>query len=308
MAKIDAKTLLEAGVHFGHRTDKWNPKMAPYIYEARNGIHIINLMKTVDQIEAAATFLKEIAESGGRILFVGTKKAAQDSVKELSQRCNGYYVTERWLGGMLTNLNTIRKSVQRMNDIDAMEASGAFKGMPKQEVSALRRESAKIHRNLDGIKHMEKQPQAVVVIDTVREEIALTEARKLKIPVVGLVDTNANPELVQFPIAANDDAIRAIRSILEVLCAGVSEGNVVGTKKAAEEKKAAKSPAREKENDRAGEGDKPRRPASKPYAKSAPAKSAAKPTAASTAKAPATKAAKSESSPESASTEVVNKD
>ena len=249
MGKIDAKTLLEAGVHFGHRTDKWNPKMAPYIYEARNGIHIINLNKTVDKINEAEEFLKGVAEKGGRVLFVGTKKAAQDTIKELATRCQSYYVSERWLGGMLTNLNTIRKSVKRMQEIDEMEASGAFKGMPKQEVSALRRESAKIHRNLDGIKDMEKQPDAIVIVDVPREDIALTEANKLKIPVVALTDTNAKPDGIQIPIPANDDAIRSISTILDVLSAAVAEGNVVGNKKRAEdqakEKKAKAAASKE---------------------------------------------------------------
>jgi len=248
MGKIDAKTLLEAGVHFGHRTDKWNPKMAPYIYEARNGIHIINLNKTVDKINEAEEFLKGVAEKGGHILFVGTKKAAQETVKELAGRCQSYYVSERWLGGMLTNLNTIRKSVKRMLEIDEMEASGAFKGMPKQEVSALRRESAKIHRNLDGIKDMEKKPDAIVIVDVPREDIALTEANKLKIPVVALTDTNAKPDGIHIPIPANDDAIRSVRTILDVLSAAVAEGNIVGNKKRAEDKakeKKAKAAAKE---------------------------------------------------------------
>lgn len=267
MAKIDAKTLLEAGVHFGHRTDKWNPKMAPYIYEARNGIHVINLNKTVEQIEAAQAFLKSVAEKAGRVLFVGTKKAAQDTVKELAQRSNSYYVTERWLGGMLTNLNTIRRSVRRMVEIDEMEASGAFKGMPKQEVSALRRESAKIHRNLDGIKDMEKPPQAIVLVDVPREDIALAEARRLNIPVVALTDTNAQPDLVDYPIAANDDAIRSVRIIMDILSAAVAEGNVVGDKKRAEEKAKAEKEKKAKSAPK---------PAAKATAKSAP-KGAAKP-------------------------------
>ncbi len=246
MAKIDAKTLLEAGVHFGHRTDKWNPKMAPYIYQARNGIHIINLNKTVEQINEAEEFLRGVAEKGGRVLFVGTKKAAQETVKELATRCQSFYVSERWLGGMLTNLNTIRKSVKRMQEIDEMEASGAFKGMPKQEVSALRRESAKIHRNLDGIKEMEKQPDAIVIVDVPREDIALTEANKLKIPVVALTDTNAKPDGIKIPIPANDDAIRSVSTILDVLAAAVSEGNVVGDKKRADDKAKEAKEAKEK--------------------------------------------------------------
>lgn len=289
MAKIDAKTLLEAGVHFGHRTDKWNPKMSPYIYEARNGIHIINLNKTVEQIETAQAFLKSVAEKGGRVLFVGTKKAAQDTVKEHAQRANSYYVTERWLGGMLTNLNTIRKSVRRMVEIDDMEASGTFKGMPKQEVSALRRESAKIHRNLDGIKEMEKVPQAIILVDVPREDIALAEAKRLNIPVVALTDTNAQPDLVDYPIAANDDAIRSVRIIMDVLSAAVAEGNVVGDKKRAEDK--AKAEKEKKAKAAAKTAPKSfAKPAGKSAAKPA-GKSAAKPSAKADAPKAAPKAA-----------------
>jgi len=276
MAKLDAKMLLEAGVHFGHRTDKWNPQMAPYIFEARNGIHIINLNKTVEQIEAAEAFLKSVAEKGGRILFVGTKKAAQDIVKDFAQRANCFYVTERWLGGMLTNLNTIRRSVRRMEEIDEMEARGTFKGMPKQEVAALRRESAKIHRNLDGIKDMEKLPNAIVLVDVPREDIALAEARRLKIPVVALVDTNAQPAQVDYPIAANDDAIRSIKIIFDVLSAAIAEGNVIGDKKRAEEKAAAEKKAKAAKSKPAGKpsakpaGKQPAKPAAKSSPKSSP--------------------------------------
>lgn len=277
MAKIDAKTLLEAGVHFGHRTDKWNPKMAPYIYQARNGIHIINLNKTVEQIHEAEEFLRGVAEKGGRILFVGTKKAAKDTIKELSNRCQSYYVSERWLGGMLTNLNTIRKSVKRMQEIDEMEASGAFKGMPKQEVSALRRESTKIHRNLDGIKEMEKQPDAIVIVDVPREDIALTEANKLKIPVVALTDTNAKPDGIKIPIPANDDAIRSVRTILDVLTAAVAEGNVVGNKKRADDKAKADKEKKAKAAAKTAPKDAPAKDA--PKTKAAPKKEADKPEA-----------------------------
>lgn len=229
MAKIDAKALLEAGVHFGHRTDKWNPKMKPFIYEARNGIHIINLSKTAEQIDAAAKFLGTVASEGGKILFVGCKKASQEAVKETATRSGAFYVCERWLGGTLTNLNTIRKSVARMREIDAMEG-GKFKEMPKQEVAALRREVAKLHKNLDGIQNMERLPSAMVIVDITREEIALREAQRLKIPVVAIIDTNADPELVQYPIPANDDAIRSIRIILQALGDAIVEGNYAGGK------------------------------------------------------------------------------
>jgi small subunit ribosomal protein S2 len=240
MAKIDPKDLLEAGVHFGHRTDKWNPRMKPFIYEARNGIHIINLSKTADQIEAAGKFLREAAAKGGKILFVGCKKASQEAVKEVAARSHAFYVCERWLGGTLTNLNTIRKSVARMREIDAMEG-GKFKEMPKQEVAALRREVAKLHKNLDGIKDLERHPDVMVIVDITREEIALKEAQRLKIPVVAITDTNADPELVQYPIPANDDAIRSIRIVLQALGDSIVEGANQGAKKrgAKEEVRAA---------------------------------------------------------------------
>ena len=228
MSKIDAKALLEAGVHFGHRTDKWSPKMKPFIYEARNGIHVINLNKTAEQLEAAGKFLTEVASKGGKILFVGCKKAAQESVKEAAKRAGAFYVTERWLGGTLTNLNTIRKSVARMREIDQMEASGKFNGMPKQEVSALRREATKIHRNLDGIQDMGRYPDAIVIVDIVREDIAVLEALRLNIPIVALTDTNADPTKISYPIPGNDDAIRSIRIIMDTLAAAVAEGYAAG--------------------------------------------------------------------------------
>ncbi len=231
MARIEAKALLEAGVHFGHRTDKWNPKMKPFIFEARNGIHVINLNKTADQLESAARFVAEVVADGGKVLFVGTKKAAQESVRELAQKAHAFHVTERWLGGTLTNLNTIRRSVGRMRDIDAMEDDGRMKELPKQEVAALRRENAKLHRNLDGIKDMENPPQAMVIIDTTREEIAVKEAHRLKIPVIGITDTNADPEQVNFPIAANDDAIRSVRILVNRLAEAVIEGHNVSGKR-----------------------------------------------------------------------------
>jgi len=244
MPKIDPKELLEAGVHFGHRTDKWNPKMKPFIYEARNGIHIINLAKTSDQIDAAGKFLKDVAARGGKILFVGCKKASQEAVREAATRSGAFYVCERWLGGTLTNLNTIRKSVARMRQIDDMETNGKFKEMPKQEVSALRREGSKIHKNLDGIRDMEKFPDAIVIVDITREDIALKEAHRLKIPVVAITDTNADPESVNYPIAANDDAIRSIRIVLNSLADSVIEGFNAGGKK-----RGGKDEARSASND-----------------------------------------------------------
>lgn len=225
MNRVDIKELLDAGVHFGHRTQRWNPKMKPYIFEARNGIYVIDLEHTVKQLEAAQDFLREVASSGKRILFVGCKKQAQETIKDLAKRSNSFYVTERWLGGTMTNLTTIRKSVARMKSIDTMEANGTTAKMPKQEVSVMRRENAKLHRNLDGIKDMEKYPSALVLVDVPRESIAVAEARRLNIPIVAITDTNANPDLVDYPIAGNDDAIRSISIILEALNDAIIEGS-----------------------------------------------------------------------------------
>jgi len=225
MNRVDIKELLDAGVHFGHRTQRWNPKMKPFIFEARNGIYVINLEHTVKQLEAAQDFLAEIAGSGKRILFVGCKKQAQETIKELARNSNSFYVTERWLGGTLTNLTTIRKSVARMKHIDNLEANGDINKLPKQEIAVLRRENTKLHRNLDGIKDMEKFPSAIVIVDVPRESIAVAEARRLNIPVVAITDTNSDPDLVNFPIAGNDDAIRSISVILEALNDAIIEGS-----------------------------------------------------------------------------------
>ena len=225
MNRVDIKELLDAGVHFGHRTQRWNPKMKPYIFEARNGIYVINLEASVKQLEAAQDFLRTIAATGKKVLFVGCKKQAQECIKDLAKRSNSLYVTERWLGGTMTNLTTIRKSVARMKSIDDMEANGTTAKMPKQEVSVMRRENAKLHRNLDGIKDMEKYPAAIVIVDVPREEIAVAEARRLGIPVVAIADTNSDPDLVDYPIAGNDDAIRSISVILEALNDAIIEGS-----------------------------------------------------------------------------------
>ena len=225
MHRVDIKELLDAGVHFGHRTQRWNPKMKPFIFEARNGIYVIDLEHSVKQLEAAQDFLVDIAASGKRVLFVGCKKQAQETIKDLATRSNSFYVTERWLGGCLTNLTTIRKSVARMKFIDNLESTGAVNQMPKQEVSVMRRENAKLHRNLDGIKDMEKYPSAIVVVDVPRESIAVAEARRLGIPVVAITDTNSDPDLVDYPVAGNDDAIRSISVILEALNDAIIEGS-----------------------------------------------------------------------------------
>ena len=209
--------LLEAGVHFGHQTRRWNPKMKPFIFEKRNAIYIINLEETVRQLEAATAFLAGVAARNGRVLFVGTKKQAQEAVKEAAEACGQFYVNQRWLGGTLTNLATVRKSVARMEQIEAMEKSGNFAGYGKQEISAMRREREKIERNLSGIRGMDRLPDAVIVIDTQHEAIAVSEAGRLGIPCIALVDTNSDPERVAYPIAGNDDAIRSIRIVLQKL-------------------------------------------------------------------------------------------
>ena len=209
--------LLEAGVHFGHQTKRWNPKMKPFIFEKRNAIYIIDLGTTVRQLDEATRFLSEVAGRGGKVLFVGCKKQAQEAIKEAAQACGQFYVNQRWLGGTLTNLATIRKSIARLKYIEEIEKSPIYNQMGKQELSALRREGEKLKRNLEGIREMEELPDAIVVIDTMREGIAVAEAKRLKIPVVAIVDTNADPELIDYPIAGNDDAIRAIRIVLQKL-------------------------------------------------------------------------------------------
>ena len=209
--------LLEAGVHFGHQTKRWNPKMRPYIFEQKNQIYIINLDETVRQLHRATEFLQEITRRGGKILFVGCKKQAQEAVKEAALACGQFYVNQRWLGGTLTNLTTIRKSIGRLKYIEQIEQSPEYKKMGKQEIAALNREGAKLRRNLDGILEMAQLPDALVVVDTTREQNAVSEARRLNIPTVAIVDTNADPELIDYPIAGNDDAIRAIRVILQKL-------------------------------------------------------------------------------------------
>jgi small subunit ribosomal protein S2 len=209
--------LLEAGVHFGHQTKRWNPKMKPFIFDKRNAIYIINLGETVKQLQQATDFLGKTAERGGKVLFVGTKKQAQEAIKEAALACGQFYVNQRWLGGTLTNLATIRKSIARMKYIENLEKQPEYNKMGNQEISAIKREGEKLRRNLEGIRDMEKLPDAIVIIDTTREEIAVAEGRRLNIPVVAIVDTNADPDLIDYPIAGNDDAIRAIRIVLQKL-------------------------------------------------------------------------------------------
>ena len=223
------KQLLEAGVHFGHQTRRWNPKMSRYIFAERNGIYIIDLQKTLRMMREAYEFLRDTVAAGQPILFVGTKKQAQDSIAEESARCNMYYVNQRWLGGMLTNFFTIRKSVSRLRELDQMEADGTFSVLPKKEVTKLRREKDKLERNLSGIKDMESLPGAVVVIDTRAEKIAVAEANKLGIPIVAIVDTNCDPDMIDYPIPGNDDAIRAIRLICSVVADAAIEARGAAT-------------------------------------------------------------------------------
>ena len=209
--------LLEAGVHYGHQTKRWNPRMRDFILEEKNSIHIIDLSKTVDQLAKAGEYLAGISRSGGKILFVGCKKQAQEAVKEAAQACGQFYVNQRWLGGTLTNLVTIRKSVSKLKEFEALEKSAGFNKINKAEASAMRREANRIRHNLEGVLEMEKLPDVLVVIDTVKESIAVAEARRLNIPIVAIVDSNSNPEEIDYPIAGNDDAIRAIRIILQKL-------------------------------------------------------------------------------------------
>ena len=224
MAVVAMKQLLEAGVHFGHQTRRWDPKMAEYIFQARNGIHIIDLQKTSKKLDEAYKFVKEQAEEGKTILFVGTKKQAQECIKEAAQRCNMYYVDQRWLGGMLTNFKTIEQRVQRLRDLEVMSEDGTFDVLPKKEVSGLRNEMEKLEKNLGGIKEMKEMPGVMFVVDPKKERIAILEAKKLGIPVVGLVDTNCNPEDVDYAIPGNDDAIRAVKLIADCMANAVIEG------------------------------------------------------------------------------------
>ena len=224
MAVVAMKQLLEAGVHFGHQTRRWDPKMAEYIFQARNGIHIIDLKKTSKKIDEAYAFLKEQAEEGKTVLFVGTKKQAQECVKEAAEKSGMYYVDQRWLGGMLTNFDTIRTRVQRLKDLEKMQEDGTFEVLPKKEVILLKKEMEKLERNLGGIKNMEEIPGVIFLVDPKKEHIAVLEAKKLGIPVIGLVDTNCNPEEVDYAIPGNDDAIRAVKLITDVMANAIIEG------------------------------------------------------------------------------------
>lgn len=224
MSVISMKQLLEAGVHFGHQTRRWNPKMKPYIFTERNGIYIIDLQKTVKKIEEAYEFVRQLSEDGGNVLFVGTKKQAQDSVRDEANRCGMFYVNQRWLGGTLTNFQTIRKRINRLKEIEKMEEDGTFDVLPKKETINLLREKERLLKFLGGIKDMNKLPDAIFVIDPRKENIAIAEARKLNIPVIGIVDTNCDPDEIDYVIPANDDAIRAVKLLTSKIADAVIEG------------------------------------------------------------------------------------
>ena len=224
MAVVSMKSLLEAGVHFGHQTRRWNPKMARYIFTERIGIYVIDLQKTVKKGEEAYSFLRETAAAGETILFVGTKKQAQDAIKEEATRANMFFVNERWLGGMLTNFKTIETRIKRLKELEKMAEDGTFEVLPKKEVIGLRHEMDKLEKYLGGIKDMPKMPGAIVIVDPKKEKIAIQEAHKLGIPVVATVDTNCDPDEVDFPIPANDDAIRAVKLLISKLADAVIEG------------------------------------------------------------------------------------
>ena len=215
--------LLEAGVHFGHQTRRWNPRMKPYIFRAHNGVHIIDLAQTAEQLNAACNFLGNTIRSGGKILFVGTKKQAQPFIRELAETHKQHFVTDRWLGGMLTNLKTVKQRLKRLKEIETMEEDGSIAGYVKQEQASIRREKARLLKNLGGIRHMDSTPDAMFVVDIRREHNAIAEARKLRIPIVALVDTNCDPELVDYPIAGNDDAIKSIQIIVETISETIAE-------------------------------------------------------------------------------------
>ena len=245
MAVVSMKQLLEAGVHFGHQTRRWNPKMAPYIYTERNGIYIIDLQKTVKKLEEAYAFVRDLSANGGNVLFVGTKKQAQDAIKEEATRCGGYYVNARWLGGMLTNFRTMRTRVDRLAQLRKMEEDGTFAMLPKKEVIKHQAEIEKLEKYLGGVKEMKKLPAALFIVDPRKERNAIAEARKLNIPIVAIVDTNCDPDEIDYVIPGNDDAIRAIRLIAAAMANAVIEGRQGEDTAAEEAAPAAEAPAAE---------------------------------------------------------------
>jgi len=235
--------MLEAGVHFGHQTHRWNPRMKRFIFGERNGIYIIDLEQTLDRVDTSYKFVRDMVANGGSILFIGTKKQAQDPIKFFADKCGMPYINERWLGGMLTNFDTISKRVQKMQDYERMRDTGEFELMPKKEALLISRELEKLQKNLSGIRNMSRRPTAVFIIDTMKESIAVTEANKLGLPVIAVVDTNVNPDLITFPIPGNDDAIRANELMARVICEAVIEGRFIAEKTSGRSSAPAAAPA-----------------------------------------------------------------
>ena len=231
MAVVTMRQMLEAGVHFGHQTRRWNPKMKQFIFGERNGIHILNLDQTLERIEVAYAFTRDLVANGGTILFVGTKKQAQDPIRGYAEKCGMHYVNERWLGGMLTNFQTMSKRVSKMKDYQRMRDSGDFEAMPKKEALLISRELEKLERNLGGIRNMERLPSAIFVLDTKKEDIAVTEANKLGLPIVAVVDTNCDPDIITYVIPGNDDAIRSANLMARVIADAVDEGRFIASRK-----------------------------------------------------------------------------
>jgi len=243
MAIVSMRQMLEAGVHFGHQTHRWNPRMKRFIFGERNGIYIIDLEQTLDRVDTSYKFVRDMVANGGSILFIGTKKQAQDPIKFFADKCGMPYINERWLGGMLTNFDTISKRVQKMQDYERMRDTGEFELMPKKEALLISRDLEKLQKNLSGIRNMARRPTAVFIIDTVKESIAVTEANKLGIPVIAVVDTNVNPDLITYPIPGNDDAIRANELMSRVICEAVIEGRFIAEKTSGRSSAPAAAPA-----------------------------------------------------------------
>lgn len=272
MAKITINDLMEAGCHFGHQTKRWNPKMKHFVYGAKNGISIIDLTKTMHQIADACNFLQHVVADGGEVLFVGTKRQARDITKELAERTGMYHVSERWLGGTLTNNVTIRKSIQKMYDIDKVLNADSAASMKKKEVAVMARNAEKLHRDLDGIASMKKLPAAVVIIDMTHELNAVKEANKLGIPIIAIVDTNGDPTMVQYPVAANDDAVKSIQVITNLFADAILVAKDIYQKRVVEERDAKAAAAKKAAEEKADKEEKA--PAKKAPAKKAPAKKA----------------------------------
>ena len=269
MAKITINDLLEAGCHFGHQTRRWNPRMKKFVYGAKNGISIIDLTKTMHQIAAACNFLQKTVANGGDVLFVGTKRQLRDLIKDLADKTGMFYVSERWLGGTLTNNQTIRKSVEKMAEIDQILQSDSVSTMKKKEASGLARRGQKLHRDLDGIANMKKLPAAIVVVDVCNELNAVREANKLNIPIVALVDTNGDPTLVDYPVATNDDAVKSVQIITDLFAEAIKIAKEIHLKRVAEERDAAEA-AKKVAQENAEEAEaKAEKPARKPRAKAA---------------------------------------